>query len=84
MVTVLVELRVFWLRGAGEDRSIPQSSWVREVVSEGDDSNHNASRLCNFVLGFFIKCEVRQGPAGMLKNGSILGVCFHDFKRGLS
>lgn len=30
-----------------------------------------------------IGLEVRQGPAGILKNGSIVGMSFHDCKRGL-
>ena len=54
------------------------------MVPEGGDTNRNATRRCNgdFVVG--ITCEVRQGPGGLLKNGSIVGMRFHDCKYGLS
>ena len=54
-------------------------------MSEGGDTNRNASRRCNGdSVVVIIKCEVRQGPGGLLKNGSIVGMLFHDFKYGLS
>ena len=51
------------------------------MVSEGDDTNRNASRCCNgdLVVGIII-CKVPQGHAGMLKNFSIIGMRFHDCK----
>ena len=55
-----------------------------EVVSEGSDSNRNASRRCNGDFVVIIQCNVPQDPAGLLKNGSIVGMQFHDCKYGLS
>ena len=54
---------------------------VGEVVS---NTNRNASRRCNGDLVVIITCKVHQGQAGLLKNGSIVGMLFHDFKYRLS
>jgi hypothetical protein len=47
-------------------------------------TNHNAFRLYKVKMVVSITCDVCQCQADMLKNGSIVGVRFHDFKRGLS
>ena len=57
---------------------------VGEVVSKGGDTNRNASRRCNGDLVVSITCKDCQRIAGLLKNGSIVGMCFHDCKYGLS
>ena len=57
---------------------------VGEVVSEDGDTNRNASCRCNGKYVVNIKCEVPQDQAGILKNGCIVGMRFHDCKRGLS
>ena len=53
-------------------------------MSEDGDTNRNASRRCNGDFVVIITCEVSQGPGGLLKNGSIAGMLFHDCKYGLS
>ena len=54
------------------------------MVSEGGDTNRNASRRCNGDSVVSINCKVPQDEAGPLKNCSIVGMRFHDCKRGLS
>ena len=54
------------------------------MVSEGGNTNRNASRRSNGDFVVIIKSEVRQGPGGLLKNGSIAGMRFHDCKYDLS
>ena len=53
------------------------------MVSEGDDTNRNASCRCNGDLVVGITCKVSQKLAGILQNGSIAGMRFHDCKYDL-
>ena len=81
------------VRSGVVDTSVVEVGWVMwgvgrgrvgEVVSEGGNTNRNASRRCNGDFVVIIPCKVPQGPAGLLKNGSIVGMRFHDCKYGLS
>ena len=54
------------------------------MVSEGGDTNRNATRRCNGDLVVIVICKVRKNHADLLKNGSIVGMRFHDCKYGLS
>ena len=54
------------------------------MVSEGGDTNRNASRRSNGDMVVSITCDVIQSIACLLKNGSIVGMRFHDCKYGLS
>ena len=54
------------------------------MVSEGGDTNRNASRRCNGDFVVSIRCKVRQDLTGIIKNGSVVGMRFHYCKRGLS
>ena len=53
------------------------------MVSEGSVTNRNASRRCNDNFAVGNLCDVFQDQAGIIKNGSIVGMPFHDCKRGL-
>ena len=57
---------------------------VREAVFEGRDTNRNASLCHNSSYVVSIKFKDNQGQAGLLKNGNIVGIRFHDFKYELS
>ena len=53
------------------------------MVSEGGDTNRNASRCCNGDMVVSITCDAPQSTAGNLKNRNIVGMRFQDCKYGL-
>ena len=57
---------------------------VGEAVSEGGNMNRNATRRCNGNLFVSIACDGPQDPAGLLNNGRIVEMRFHDCKYDLS
>ena len=54
------------------------------MVSEGGDTNRNASRRYNGDFDVIVKCKFCQNYAGLRKNRSIVGMRFQDCKYGLS
>ena len=54
------------------------------MVSEGGDTNRNASRRYNGDFDVIVKCKFCQNYAGLRKSRSIVGMRFQDCKYGLS